>query len=189
MTLPASGPISISMINTEFGRTSTSLISTNNAYAGTYGAINRNTDAGYNIYNKYANADFPYYMSDWYGYQHVGAGTYVDYTINNFTPVQMQVFIWYVNPQALVTGFVDPYDSITGAGQVVSTNGLLQISYITDDPISPSYPAPVTVTVTDPNTGATLYSNSSLTVPVGTTSLATISSIQRFTLVITITEP
>lgn len=185
MTLPSSGPISMSMINTEFGRTSTSLISTNNAYAGTYGAINRNTNAGSNIYNKYANADFPYLMSDWYGYQHVGAGTYVDYSIQNNTPVDMIIFIWYVNPYALVTGNLFANDSLSGAGQVFSTNGLLQIDYITP---KTTYFAPVDILVTDPNTGATLYSNS-LTTPVTTTSLATISSIQRFTLNITITEP
>lgn len=186
MTLPSSGPISMSMINTEFGRASTSLISTNSAYAGSYGAINRNTDAGYNIYNKYANADFPYYMSDWYGYQHVGAGTYVDYSIQNNTSVDMSVFIWYVNPYALVTGIIRPGDSLSGAGPVISTNGLLQLSYITP---ATTYYAPVDILVTDPNTGATLYSNSSLVTPVTTTNLATISSIQRFTLTITITEP
>jgi hypothetical protein len=97
----------------------------------------------------------------------------------------MAIFIWYVNPYALVTGYVLANDSLTGNGPVFSTNGLLQLSYITPDT---TYFAPVDILVTDPNTGATLYSNS-LTTPVTTTSLATISSIQRFNLTITITEP
>lgn len=54
MTLPASGPISMSMLNTEFNRTSTLQLSFSDAFAGTYaqyGAINRNTLAGRDIYN------------------------------------------------------------------------------------------------------------------------------------------
>ena len=52
MTLPASGIIKFSNLNVEFNRTSTSTISLNSAFAGTYaqyGDINRNTGAGQNI--------------------------------------------------------------------------------------------------------------------------------------------
>lgn len=56
MTLPASGQIKFSDLNTEFGRSSTSNISLNSAFAGAYaqyGDINRNTNAGQTIYYYY----------------------------------------------------------------------------------------------------------------------------------------
>jgi len=70
MTLPASGQIKFSDLNTEFGRSSTSNISLNSAFAGAYaqyGDINRNTPAGRDLYNQFGiSAD--YAISLFYSY-------------------------------------------------------------------------------------------------------------------------
>lgn len=187
MTLPASGPISMSMINTEFGRASTSLISTNNAYAGTYGAINRNTNAGSTIYNRYNQVTFNYQQSDWYGYQHVGVLTRAEATIFNNTPVGMQVNADYSSPNVFLSQSLLANGSSTGVRTTYVTNGVLRISSITAT--GGSYAAKVAINVIDPNTGTTLYNNNTLVVPVAATTLATISSIQRFNMTITITPP
>ena len=63
MTLQASGQLSMSQINSELRRSSTSQISLDTAENGGYGAINQNSLSRPNPTN-------PAYISEWYGYNH-----------------------------------------------------------------------------------------------------------------------
>lgn len=72
MALPSTGPISLSEINTELGRSSSSTISLNSAEAGTYGAINITSTSR-------PNRSTPNSMSEWRGYDHtVNQTTYAN---------------------------------------------------------------------------------------------------------------
>jgi hypothetical protein len=66
MTLPASGPISMSMINTEFGITSTDLITLASASNGFYSILNRNSSVGLNIYNNSISPGSDFQISQFY---------------------------------------------------------------------------------------------------------------------------
>ena len=63
MPLQSSGAISMSQINTELGRSSTSGISLDAAENGSYGAINQNSTSRPSSGN-------PASLSEWYGYNH-----------------------------------------------------------------------------------------------------------------------
>lgn len=63
MTLPASGQLAMSQINSELGRGSTSQISLDAAENGSYVAINQNSRSRPNSSN-------PAAISEWYGYDH-----------------------------------------------------------------------------------------------------------------------
>ncbi len=67
MTLPSSGPLSFSAVNTELGRSSTDLISLEDAETGVYIAINQNSTSR-------PNGLSPYSMSEWYGYDQNATG-------------------------------------------------------------------------------------------------------------------
>jgi hypothetical protein len=66
MALQSSGPISLSQINTELGRSSTAAITLNTAEDGGYVAINSCST------NK-PSATNPAAMSEWYGYNHTAS--------------------------------------------------------------------------------------------------------------------
>jgi hypothetical protein len=63
MALPASGPLAMSRINIELGRSATAQISLDTAENGGYGAINVNSPSRPNARN-------PAAMSEWYSYDH-----------------------------------------------------------------------------------------------------------------------
>lgn len=63
MALPSSGPISMSQINTELGRSATSAISLDTAENGGYGAIKT-------CFDPYPSGSNPASMSEWRGYNH-----------------------------------------------------------------------------------------------------------------------
>ena len=64
MTLPSSGPLSLSQINTELGRSSNATISLNTAEDGGYVPINQCADPK-------PSASNPATVSEWYGYNHL----------------------------------------------------------------------------------------------------------------------
>lgn len=66
MTMPASGTISMSQINTELGRSSTAQISLDTAENGGYAAINI-------LSSSRPSASNPASMSEWYSYNHNAA--------------------------------------------------------------------------------------------------------------------
>lgn len=66
MTLPSSGPISFSNINTELGRSSNTTISITSAATNGYGSINTNSSSR-------PNNSQPHQLSEWYGYNHNAA--------------------------------------------------------------------------------------------------------------------
>lgn len=68
MTLPASGQISMSQINTELGRSSTATISLDTAENGGYATINTDSTSR-------PSATNPASMSEWYGYNHNASST------------------------------------------------------------------------------------------------------------------
>ena len=86
MTLPLSGPLSMSMINTELGRASTSLISLDSASNGAYATIN--TCSPY-----YPLGTNPDKISEWYGYNHLAVCTYSEHSLD-VTDQSTQNFIY-----------------------------------------------------------------------------------------------
>jgi hypothetical protein len=82
MTLPASGALSFSAINTELGRASTATLELKTASDSAYVVINRNSTAGYNIwYNSVVNGN-NYSIDKFYGYNH-SANILFDYSFSN----------------------------------------------------------------------------------------------------------
>ena len=67
MTLTSSGQISMSQINTELGRSSSSQISLDSAENGSYATINTNSGS-------YPSSGNPATMSEWYSYNHSAEG-------------------------------------------------------------------------------------------------------------------
>lgn len=82
MTLPASGPISMSMINTEFGTASTELITLESASNGDYVILNRNSAAGLSIYNNAISPSNNYGISQFYDLDQ-NANILFDYSFTN----------------------------------------------------------------------------------------------------------
>jgi hypothetical protein len=81
MTLPSSGPISSSMINTELGRSSTAVLALKTASDGGYVVINRNSAVGLTIYNN-SLSGIDYSPTAFYSYDHT-TNTLFDYNFTN----------------------------------------------------------------------------------------------------------
>ena len=102
MTLPASGQISISDINTEVGRSSTAAnTSLSSLSDGTYVTINTNNDAA-----DRPDGATPHNMSEWYSYNHSAAGT-----------------SWSSVPADFTLSGVDGGTDISAAKSIVLSNG------------------------------------------------------------------
>lgn len=75
MTMPASGTISMSQINTELGRSSTAAISLDTAENGGYATINTASSSR-------PNGSNPAAMSEWYSYNHsASSGTTITWKV------------------------------------------------------------------------------------------------------------
>ena len=75
MTMPASGTISMSQINTELGRSSTATISLDTAENGGYATINTASSSR-------PNGSNPASMSEWYSYNHnASSGTTITWKV------------------------------------------------------------------------------------------------------------
>jgi hypothetical protein len=86
MTITGSGQISLNDLNVEFGRSGTSQLSLSQSFAGTYaqyGAINRNTLPGQNIYAQFATIFTDFALDIFYDYNDVENNFWDYYFINN----------------------------------------------------------------------------------------------------------
>ena len=99
MTLPLTGPLSMSMINTELGRAATSLISLDSASNGVYATIN--TCSPY-----YPLATNPDKISEWYGYNHNAVCSFSEHSLD-VTDQMTQNFIYGDNWSNYSTSFPD----------------------------------------------------------------------------------
>ena len=193
MTLPASGQISMSDINGEFGNAGSDQLSLSQSFAGTfaqYGNINRNASPGQNIYSVYtAGIDFA--ISTFYDYNDVENNFWDYYFINNASnacDVLVKIGGNDIFFATLAGGggeessgtYIDTTTSAhTGAnlGLVIKLN---QGSINNVD-----------ITVTDPDTSATIYSTSGNVAANGydpAVTLATLYGYQRMQWNITLSD-
>jgi len=109
MTLPASGIIKFSDLNVEFGRSSTTGISLGDAFAGVYGqygAINRNTQVGRDIYNQVNNVGSDYAISLFYSYNDT-ATVHWTYNFTSDSGTSVNIIVDY-NSTNLYNNRLDP---------------------------------------------------------------------------------
>lgn len=183
MTLPSTGPISMGDLNTEFGRTSTLQLSFNQAFGGTYaqtGAINRNTTAGQTIY-AINNGGTDFSLTAFYDYNDLESN-YWDYTFDNQSApgyditIEINLSSTQIYNNTLNSGVADSsraYVNTTNGG-----GGNLDM-YLSSPSTFPPY---VDISVTDPDTSATIYSvtNDDPNNYPRWTTLASIAGYQRF---------
>lgn len=151
----------MSDLNTEFGRTSTTLSLTfSQSFAGVfaqYGAINRNTTAGQNIYaTNVASQDFA--LNTFYDYNDLEYN-YWDYTFTNNAANSLDIKINIGGTsiygfQTLANGTTDSsggyIDTATSAGTGADLILTLKLTSGTINFVD--------ISVTDPDTSATIYS-------------------------------
>jgi hypothetical protein len=162
MTLPSSGPLSLDDLNVEFGRGGTSQLSISQSFAGTYaqyGDINRNALPGQNIYTTFTGGS-NFALDIFYDYDDL-VNNYWDYTfINNSGNVLGQIRISiggtdiYLYNEFPCCNFEDASSGYIDTGLSAATGANLDL-YI-KNPYGPI--AYVDITVTDPDTSATIYS-------------------------------
>jgi hypothetical protein len=184
MTLPSSGLISLSNLNSEFGRISTDQLSFSQSFGGVfaqYGAINRNTTAGQDVYQvNITGSNFA--ITKFYGYNDVEAN-YWDYIFDMLTVAtySVDIDVVYASTQ-IYDNTVNAGTEDTSAGYVnTTTSGGSGGSYV-ELRLSNSIPPYVDITITDPDTGDVLV-NLPNEDPAGYSSfvpLCTIYGYQRF---------
>lgn len=104
MTMPASGTIRMSQINSELGRSSTSAISLDTAENGGYGTINTYSSSRPSSGN-------PASLSEWYSYNHNAAPptTYTPYAINTSFIGYVEYAFMYVAKNGTTVYSFSPY--------------------------------------------------------------------------------
>ena len=156
MTLPASGALSFSAINTELGRASTATLELKTASDSAYNVINRNSTAGNNIwYNSVVNGD-NYSIDKFYNYNH-SANIKFDYSFSNNCAVTVTNIVisfgsgnTIVNRPTLLTGQelngADINTNRSGDGWYVYYSNNIAAGYLVD------------IYLYDADTGDELYS-------------------------------
>ena len=161
MAIPASGPISSSMLNVELGRASTTLFSLKDASEGVYAILNRNSSAGLSIYNNsLTNAD--YSMDLFHGLAQ-NAVTLFDYSFTNNASVDINdinIDFDAGNSVAQVS-LLSPSDTVSDANINTDRSGGGWYVYFANNPQSKG--TLVDIYLYDVDTGATLYSLSGAT--------------------------
>lgn len=186
MTLPASGIIKFSDLNVEFGRSSTTLISLTNAYAGTYaqyGDINRNTSAGQNIYYYYNVSPLNNFaISNFYGYNDTENVLWAYNFVNN-SSVDITIVVYYnsttIYGNIVNQGNQDQSGDITTGASSGASLGNIDLDLTTGD-----YSRFVDINCYDPDTGATIYQSSGDD-PASISTIGSIYGYQRFVLELT----
>jgi hypothetical protein len=189
MTLPSSGQISISDINGEFGNAGSDQLSFSQSFAGTfaqYGNINRNTTAGRQVFTTFTGStDFG--LTDFYDYNDV-ENNYWSYIFDN-TNFSLDMIV-KIN---LASNSI--YDNTISGTDIDSSSGYVDTTYsaTTGNDLDlqlqfpGGVPSSVDITVTDPDTGDTIFSDLGADPNdyKGMTNLATVYGYQRFDFAIT----
>jgi hypothetical protein len=184
MPLPSSGLISLSNLNSEFGRISTDQLSFSQSFGGVfaqYGAINRNTTAGQDVYQvNITGSNFA--ITKFYGYNDVEAN-YWDYIFDMLTVATYSVDIDVVYASTnIYHNTVNAGTEDTSAGYVNTTTSGGSGGSDVELRLSNSVPPYVDITITDPDTGDILVNlpNEDPAGYSGFVPLCTIYGYQRF---------
>ena len=157
MTLPASGPISLSDLNGEFGNAGTDQISFSQAFGGTYaqyGAINRNTTAGQSIYSVNVGAT-NFALTTFYSYNDTATVLWSYAFINNSSN-DVNIIIEY-NAAQLYNARLDSSTSEDVADVDTTTSSASSLADITLSLNTGDIPNYVDINCYDPDTSATIY--------------------------------
>ena len=184
MTLPASGIIKFSDLNVEFNRTSTSTISLNSAFAGTYaqyGDINRNTGAGQSIYYYYNVVGSNYAISYFYSYNDL-ENVLWSYNFQNNGSIDNDVIVYYNSAQIyannLTPGNPDQSGDITTGTSSGASLGNIDLDLSTGNTTNF-----VDINCYDPDTGVAIYQvNGDSPTNYSGTTIGQIYGYQRFVL-------
>lgn len=136
MAIPASGPISSSMINVEFGRSATADISLETAIAGLYsdtGEINRNTVAGRDIFALSNGPIENWNLSVFRGYNQDAPLHWSHYILNSTVytlSVSVVIDVTFIGPTSILGNSILPSGELFGDND---NTGLLTGSYDTGD--------------------------------------------------------
>jgi hypothetical protein len=158
MAIPASGPISSSMLNVELGRSSTTLITLASASRGSYAVINRNSSAGLAIYNNAISPGNNFLISQFYNLDQ-GANILFDFNFTNNASSDINNISIDLGTGNNVA-YVDPLSSggsnasNSNIDTTVSGDGLFV--YFSNVPVSAG--TLVDILLYDVDTGTTLYS-------------------------------
>lgn len=156
----SSGPISMNLLNDSFGRATAASLSFSQAFGGTYaqyGAINRNTTAGQNIYTtNLGGTDFA--LTTFYSYNDVELN-YWYYTFDNQNfgdSVQIDVYLatTSIYSNTVPANTLDDSGAYVSTGTSATTGGDLELQLT----FPGSTPSAVDISVTDPDTGGTIFS-------------------------------
>jgi hypothetical protein len=188
MTMPST-PLLMSDLNTEFGRTSTLQLSLSQSFAGTYaqyGAINRNSEPGRNVTNVF-NGGTDFALS-WFSNYNDTEFNYWSYIFDNTNFSLDMIVNINLASNSIYNNTISGTDIDSSSGYVDTTysattgNDLdLQLEFPSGTPSS------VDITVTDPDTLATIFSDLGANPNnyKGMTNLATVYGYQRFDFAIT----
>jgi hypothetical protein len=156
MTIPASGPVSSSMINVELGRVSTTLFSLKNASDGVYEILNRNSNAGLIIYNDSLSGT-NYSMDSFHGLDQ-NATTLFDYSFTNNASSDIDdISIDFdTGNQVVYVANLASSATVSNANIDTTKSGGGWYVYFANNPVDKS--TLVDIYLYDVDTGATLYS-------------------------------
>lgn len=171
-------------LNTEFNRASSTLqLSFNEAFGGTYaqyGAINRNTAAGRNIYNL-AGSNLA--LNTFYSYNDTALNYwYYIFDNQNFGDgIQIDIYLatTSIYSNTVAGNSIDDSGAYVSTGTSATTGGDLELMLT----FPGNTPSAVDITVIDPDTSATIYSVTGADPNAYTgkpTLLATVYGYQRF---------
>jgi hypothetical protein len=187
MTMPSGGALSMSALNTEFGRTSTLQLSLSQSYAGTfaqYGAINRNTASGQYIYTQNLVGS-SFQLGQFYSYNDTESN-YWYWTFNN-NSYDYDIYVRVVLASNDIYGDTVASNSFIDSGGYVDTGGSATTGNDLDLQLVFPVLGTLNVLVEDPDTLATIYTATGVSMNdyKGLTNLATVYGYQRLNFTLT----
>jgi hypothetical protein len=161
MTLPSSGPLSLNDLNVEFGRAGTTQLSISESFAGTYaqyGNINRNGAVGQNIFTTFTGSS-NFGLTTFYSYNDVETNYWYYFFDNRNYNDDSVVYVYLatnlIYNTAIPANTLDDSTAYVDTTVSATTGGNLELRLLF--PATP--PAYVDISVTDPDTGATIFSS------------------------------